>query len=221
MRIFAIGDIHGCIETLQALMENIRPMAKDKIIFLGDYIDRGPDPKKVLDYLIDLQKQGKDIITLKGNHEYMFLQSQYGKNELLAWMYNGAKYTLDSFAVTSVNEIDSQYFEFIENMPCYYVYDNFYFVHAGFNEDLIFTDTKAMVWIRKEKYKSDFFRNKVIIHGHTPHKLEDLKQELTNPAGVINLDTGCVYATETGFGYLTAYELFSKEIYYMRNIDRI
>jgi serine/threonine protein phosphatase 1 len=223
MRLFTMGDIHGCFHTLRSLIDCIRPDSDDTIVFLGDYIDRGPDSKQVLDYIICLKNQGLKVITLKGNHEDLMMKSFLGKNEMLSWMYNGGKYTLESFGVSSLVEIDPFYINFIENMPYYYVLDTIYFVHAGFNEQqgFQFTDKKAMLWIRKDHYQSDFFKEKKILHGHTPQRLETLKQHLTNQPNVINIDTGCVYNMENGYGYLTAYEIYSNEIYYAKNAEMI
>jgi serine/threonine protein phosphatase 1 len=219
MKTYAIGDIHGCYYTLLALIEKMSPSLADRIIFMGDYVDRGPNSKKVLDYLIKLKQEKWNVFILKGNHEEMFLHSVLGKNELLAWIFNGGKYTLDSFGVSAANKIDKQYFEFIENMHNYVQIENTYFVHAGFNEEIpfTFTDTKSMLWSRTDQYYSPFLRDKLIVHGHTPQKLEQLQKQKDNSQGTINMDTGCVYGPGKGYGYLCALELNSRELFYVEN----
>lgn len=203
-------------------MESIRPAFDDKIIFLGDYIDRGPDSKKVIDYIMDLQLQGRNIIALKGNHEELFLKSQQSEDEMNIWIRNGGKLTLDSFGVATTWQIEKPYFDFIESMPYYYIFENYYFVHAGFNEgkNAIFEDNNAMLWIRKETYYSDYFMGKHIIHGHTPQPLVKLKKQIEKRnLHTINIDTGCIRKDEDGYGYLSAIEMNSLEIFSVRNID--
>jgi len=89
-RLFVIGDIHGCFNTFQILLEQkIRLIKSDKIILLGDYIDRGIQSKEVINYIIDLQAKGFDIIPLLGNHEAMLLDA-YNNEELTSkWIQNG------------------------------------------------------------------------------------------------------------------------------------
>src|SRR6185369_11137148 len=99
-RTFAIGDVHGCIDELNVLLDSLAPAADDTIVFLGDYIDRGPTPKGVIDRLLSLRREGTRCIFLKGNHEDMFLAflglgGHYGD----AFLYNGGAATLRSYGV--------------------------------------------------------------------------------------------------------------------------
>ncbi|MGE4545406.1 MAG: metallophosphoesterase family protein [Pedobacter sp.] len=75
MRLIAVGDIHGCIDQLKNLIAKINPCPKDQLVFLGDYIDRGPDSRGVLEFLIDFQKQFPQTVYLRGNHEQLFLDA--------------------------------------------------------------------------------------------------------------------------------------------------
>lgn len=84
-RMFAIGDIHGCFQPFKHLVEtkiNLKPT--DKLFLIGDYIDRGPDSKEVIDYIIHLQKNGFDIVPLLGNHEALCLEAYENKDKMLA-----------------------------------------------------------------------------------------------------------------------------------------
>ena len=97
-RIFAIGDIHGCFQSFKILIEDkIRFNTSDKLILLGDYIDRGTESKEVIDYILRLQQNGSDIIPLLGNHEVMLLDAYDNKDKIPLWLYTGGIQTLKSF----------------------------------------------------------------------------------------------------------------------------
>jgi serine/threonine protein phosphatase 1 len=97
-RLFAIGDIHGCFDSFKELVENQIQLAKvDKLVLLGDYIDRGKNSKEVIDYIIDLDEKGYDIISLVGNHELLLLEAFADEKNKLNWIQNGGGDTLKSF----------------------------------------------------------------------------------------------------------------------------
>jgi serine/threonine protein phosphatase 1 len=215
-RLLAIGDSHGCYESLQSLVhEVIRAGKHDRIILLGDYIDRGQDSKAVLDFIMKLVSEGYDVIPLKGNHEDMMLKAAMSPMNNYNWMRNGGYETLNSFGVTSVDEIDNSYMDFVSSLPFYHMEDEFIFVHGGFNDDIPdpFEDTYSMIWARKYEYHSPVLKNKTIIHGHRPHALSELEEQLEKSPSVINIDTGCVYGKEYGLGDLTAIELRDMQLF--------
>ena len=78
MRTLAIGDIHGCLAPFEALLDWVKPTAGDTVVLLGDYVDRGPDTKGVLDRLIELRKSGLKLVCLCGNHEILMLEARRG-----------------------------------------------------------------------------------------------------------------------------------------------
>lgn len=182
---------------------------------LGDYIDRGPNSKAVLDLIIDLLSEGFDIIPLMGNHEDMMLTAADSATSAHNWMLNGGGETLQSFNALSVSEIDDRYLSFIDGMHKYHIQDSFIFVHGGFNDDLDdpFSDEYSMLWERRFEYKSPEFKDKTIVHGHRPHPLHELKKQMEVSPSVINIDTGCVYGKERGLGDLTAIDLLSMKLY--------
>jgi len=215
-RLLAIGDSHGCFRQLYLLLtEVINLNRQDEIVLLGDYIDRGDDSKAILDLIMDLIANGYNIIPLKGNHEDMMLKASESVLNKHNWMLNGGEQTLTSFGVTSVSEIDSKYLDFISGLKLYHQYDKYLFVHAGFNDDLEnpFEDEYSMIWERRFDYRSPFLRDKIIVHGHRPQPLADLRQQLKDAPQVINIDTGCVYGKESGLGNLSAIDLFTMKIY--------
>ncbi len=212
----AIGDIHGCYEQLYLLITEIIDLKKDdKLVMLGDYIDRGPDSKGVLDLIMDLVSENFDIIPLMGNHEDMMLNAPGSAINNYNWMMNGGGETLQSFDVLSASEIDGRYMDFLSAMSRYHIRGDFIFVHGGFNDELDdpFSDEYSMLWERRFEYTSPVFRDKVIVHGHRPHPLDELQKQIEGSPSVINLDTGCVYGKERGLGDLTAIDLLSMKLY--------
>ena len=131
---WVIGDVHGCLRTLRTLMEDkLQPAKNDQLIFVGDYIDRGPDSKGVLAYLMELQLMGSKLILLKGNHEEMMLRSVHDKKVRKDWYYNGGMPTLRSFGVRETEEVPDHFMEFMRSMKYFHEIGNFLIVHAGLN----------------------------------------------------------------------------------------
>ena len=228
---YCIGDIHGCAKTLKELTEKI--YEKDpaaEFYFVGDLIDRGPDSKGVIDYVMQLNAQEEKMKCVLGNHEVMMLEA-YKKNLTLAqssWQYNGGETTIRSLnPKTNLNSkikdlMPQKYFAFINNLPFYIELEDYYIVHAGFNfnTESPFKDVESMVWTRKELNNPEITKGKKIIHGHTPVLFDELKSKLKNPASNnINIDTGCVYNNRKNLGILTALNLDNMELITAENLD--
>src|SRR5436190_4191878 len=99
-RIFAIGDIHGCALTLEKLLlHELQINRHDEIYFLGDYIDRGPRSREVIDLILALQKENYGVRTLRGNHEQLFIDSEKDFTQFENWLGNGGRRTLESFGI--------------------------------------------------------------------------------------------------------------------------
>ncbi|PIQ21920.1 MAG: serine/threonine protein phosphatase, partial [Cytophagales bacterium CG18_big_fil_WC_8_21_14_2_50_42_9] len=147
---YTISDIHGCANTFRHLVnEVIQLKPTDELFLLGDYIDRGPDSKGVIDFIQELQKSGIQVRTLSGNHEAMMLDALEDPEYFNHWMLNGGKQTLASFGVKSIREIPQSYWLFLRQLEYYIELEDYLLVHAGFNfkaEDP-FTDTHSMLWI--------------------------------------------------------------------------
>ena len=215
-RLLAIGDIHGCLTPFMELVEEkIKLKPGDKLVLLGDYIDRGNQSRAVVDYIINLKQRGFDIITLLGNHESMLLNALDSEDLFPVWTLNGCFETLESFGISSLKELDQLYIDFFKNLLYYWSYNQFIFVHAGFNDDMKdpFDDKTEMIWTRREKYKNPVFKDKVIVHGHSPVPESVCKQRLMEKDQVLNLDTGCVYTDREGYGRLSAIELYSMQLH--------
>lgn len=217
-RLIAIGDIHGCFDSFQKLVEyKIELKKTDKLVLLGDYIDRGSQSKKVLDFIIDLQHKEFDIIPLLGNHEAMLIDAFNDEKLLSKWIQNGGSETLKSFGIKSLKEIDLQYIDFFKGLQFYYSCNNFLFVHAGFNDEIInpYEDKYHMIWTCKKEYTNPILKDKIIIHGHCPISTSICNDIILSSGNVINIDTGCVYSNKNDYGSLTALELNTKRIYFV------
>jgi serine/threonine protein phosphatase 1 len=220
-RIIAIGDIHGCFRTLEKLVSKLDLSKSDKLILLGDYIDRGPRIKEVIDYILNLNSEGFDVVALMGNHESMLLESKRNVQAHSMWMFNGGEFTLKSFGVKSALFIEKKYVDFFSELKYFFSFENYLFVHAGFNESQldVFADKTAMLWARKECYTSNYFAGKTIIHGHSPIGLDLLLSAASSRIQVINVDTGCIYNFGGKRGFLSAVELPSFDVFCQENID--
>ena len=147
-RRFVIPDIHGCCRTFRRLVsEVIRLERADELYLLGDMIDRGPDSKGVLDFILELRDQGFSIKGVKGNHEEMCLRAGEGLEFMELWILNGGLATLRSFAAENANEIPRRYRNLLRSLPDYILLDDFVIVHAALNFDRSdpFADIEAML----------------------------------------------------------------------------
>ena len=170
MRHFVIGDIHGCLTSLKTLVESLDLTPKDTIITLGDYIDRGPDTKGVIDYLLELREKYR-VINLKGNHEELMEYARKSPEDLDFWLDNGGQVTLDSFGVDNVKKISGEYWGFIVSCFQYYETDSHIFVHAGLkpNIPLKRQHTNVLFWQRLNDCKPHM-SGKTVICGHSPQE---------------------------------------------------
>src|ERR1035437_2343979 len=171
-RLFAISDIHGCFKPFFELVTNSIKLTKaDQLFLLGDYIDRGQQSKEVIDFIIDLNKQGFNVTTLIGNHEVMLLDSYYNRELVAIWMMNNGSSTLMSFGIEDIRNIEEHYLEFLNSLEYYKVVGNVIFVHAGFDDTAIdpFSDKHGMIWDSRQYYRNSMLSGKSIIHGHRPN----------------------------------------------------
>lgn len=217
-RRLVIPDIHGCNKSLVALMDKLKANPKDQLYFLGDYIDRGPDSKAVLDFLINLIEDGFQVHTLKGNHEQMLLDiAKFDKHSL--------KSHARAFNILGLIDGDTiipKYLDFLNKLTYYIELEDFFLVHAGFNfnETMPFEDKKAMLWIRGFEPSAKWQRNKPIIHGHVPTTLKEIQNAIHQKSLKIPLDNGCVYAgTREDQGNLICLNLDTFELVVQKSID--
>jgi len=226
---YAITDIHGCAKTFKKTLAEINFTKKDKLYLLGDYIDRGPDSKGVLDQIMTLQETGHQVHCLQGNHEEKMLLSRHDINQARNWLTWGGKETLESFGVEKINDIDNKYLAWMEALPNIIELPDYVLVHAGLNflvpEPKM--DQYAMRWIRDwyPDINLTWLAGRIILHGHTPLIYADIQEQLENlldedheQAQYLDLDNGCVYESK-GKNQLCAFNMDTKTLSFVRNVD--
>jgi serine/threonine protein phosphatase 1 len=157
MRKFAIGDIHGCLTALDAILDEIAPQADDLVVTLGDYIDRGPNSKGVVDRIVALGQHCR-CVSLKGNHELMMLAARNDEEHFREWLACGGKEALKSYQAVAqwpsfADSIPAQHWQFFkEGCKAYYVTRTHLFVHANICPDLPLSDQPdyMLYWERLE-----------------------------------------------------------------------
>lgn len=201
-RRYAIGDIHGCIKTLKALLfDRLKITKKDKIFLLGDYVNRGPDSRGVLQLIYTLRQDGYQVTPLMGNHEEMY--------------------------VNDVGDsLPAHLLEMIRQMPRYLELDDFILVHAGFNfsRKNPLEDEEAMIWGPWDYLPPDptFTKGRKIICGHRPTSVPGIQEFIDEDAPVIIIDNGCYKALDrqsTLLGKLCALNLDTLELTFQPNAE--
>lgn len=203
MKTIVIGDIHGCYDELKTLLFNLEVNGEykketDKLIFLGDYIDRGKNSRLVIEFIRNLQKDNENVIALKGNHEDMLLDHYDCKNSY--WTLNGYEKTLESYKGFE-DQLNNDV-QWIRSLPLYYEDDYFVYVHAGIdvNKPMEQQDSDTLLWIREAFVCNRKKYHKKVIFGHTPtFYLTGEYEPVYTISDNIAIDTGCVYG-----GFLSA-----------------
>jgi serine/threonine protein phosphatase 1 len=165
-RKLAIGDIHGCLSSLKALLGLVAPEMGDTIIMLGDYVDRGPDSKGVIDYLINWPWEA-DLILLKGNHEIIMEEASVSPENLSYWCNVGGLETIASYDAKYSN-ISKAHWDFIGQGKAYHETKKVIYVHGGVapKKPLSKQDPVNLAWRRFPDAKKHF-SGKLVICGHT------------------------------------------------------
>lgn len=210
-KIFAIGDIHGCLDKLCKLMELIpADPARDTLVFIGDYIDRSPEGPKVVDRILELARTHAGVKCLCGNHELMLLNYLDGADEDL-YLANGGRMTLAAYGINREDspterraKIPAAHMKFFKSLLPYYETEHFIFAHAGMlpGFPLSMQSIHDLIWIRDDFMDSDYDFGKRVVFGHT-----HLPRPLVAP-NKIGIDTGAVYG-----GKLTCVELPALRFY--------
>jgi len=186
--LLAVGDIHGCLDLLRQLLVQVAPGAEDQVVFLGDYIDRGPDSRGVLEFLLEFRKRWPQTVFLKGNHEAMLLDYLAGRKRL-RYLLNGGENTLYNYREKGRLQIPEEHLQFLHDLRLYFETERFIFVHAGLRPHVATQaqHEKDLLWIREDFLESDFSWGKTVVFGHTPLHKPRLAGDR------IGLDTGAVY----------------------------
>jgi len=220
--LYAIGDIHGRSDLLAKLLAKIEADAlrcegaeRRTLVFIGDYIDRGPDSSGVVELLLNGLPAGFDVHFLKGNHEAIMLDFLEDPSCLGQWLANGAEATFRSYEVdvgtlarerarpetwreVFIAALPARHRAFFEGLELMVPIGDYLFVHAGVRPGVPLEAQKPqdLIWIRGEFLRAADDFGKVVVHGHTPTTVPDVR------ANRIGIDTGAVFT-----GRLTALRL--------------
>jgi serine/threonine protein phosphatase 1 len=189
--IYAIGDIHGMAGYHKLLLKLIAEDAsktegKKVLLYLGDYIDRGPDSFSVVEEIMKGPPKGFDEqICLLGNHERLMLDYYAGRDWTFNWVLNGGNETKKSYQGKDAEL--KKHLEWMKKLQMYHIEGNYLFVHAGIvpGIDITKQKNKDLIWIREAFLKSDKDHGRVVVHGHSISNKPDVKKNR------IGLDTGC------------------------------
>lgn len=223
-RVYAVGDVHGCLDRLVALHEMIaedianRPIERTALVHLGDYVDRGADSAQVVDWLIDQPPVPVDkFINLMGNHEHMMLAAVVGAEQDAPqqWLMNGGADSLLSWGIPRnmppaewATRIPRQHLIFLRDLAVNHQIGPYFFVHAGVRPGVPLGQQSRydMIWIREPFLSSRVDHGAVVVHGHTP------KREPTILPNRIAIDTGAVLG-----GALTCVVLENDKLGFLRS----
>jgi serine/threonine protein phosphatase 1 len=205
-RTIAIGDIHGCLAALDALLDAIAPGPEDVIVTLGDYINRGPDSRGVLERLLDLGRRCR-LVPILGNHDQKLLEARSGLHPT-TWLGMGGLATLDSYGPgRDLDLIPDEHYEFPEGCLDFYETETHVFAHANYYDHLPMDEQPALM-LRWESLRDTIsgphISGKTVIVGHTSQKTGEI------------LDLGHLKCIDTychGGGWLTALEVKTEEVW--------
>jgi serine/threonine protein phosphatase 1 len=219
-RLFVVGDIHGCATETELLINHLRSVEKldkdDMLCFIGDYIDRGPDSKQVIELMLELKRELPATIFLKGNHEDMLLNFLgYEGTNSYSYLQNGGMLTLQSYEVATpenleevVRRLTQQHIEFFRTLDNYVIVGPYILAHAGLHplKPLREQSSEDIFWIRDEFIQNIHHFEKTVVFGHTPYW-----EVLFHLPYKIGIDTGLVYGNR-----LSCIELNQKQIFQIK-----
>ena len=206
-RLIAVGDVHGCLHALDAILEAIAPTSDDTLVFLGDLVDQGRDSRDVIDRLIDLRNRCA-VVVIQGNHEEMMLAARENQEALRYWEVCGGFATLNSYRYGGrIEEVPEAHWKFIARCLPYYETDEFIFTHANYQPELLMAEQPEhqLRWALFEPAEMrPHISGKKVIVGHT----EQPNSEVLDLGFVACIDTAC-----WRHGWLTAIEVRTGEIW--------
>jgi serine/threonine protein phosphatase 1 len=209
MRTLAIGDIHGCSRALNGLLDMVHPGPDDLVVTLGDYVDRGPDSRGVLDRLLGLPARCRHV-ALRGNHDQMMLDARTDLDALRDWLQCGGRETLQSYGTAGkegmLADVPVEHWDFLESVCVpYFETDTHLFVHANLYPDLPLAEQPTyMLYWEKLHDAGPHVSGKTVVVGHTAQK-----------SGV-PLDLGhavCIDTFVYGSGWLTCLDVATGELW--------
>ncbi|AMM50805.1 hypothetical protein TH61_05905 [Rufibacter sp. DG15C] len=220
---YAISDIHGCLATFKAMVEQVLKLEpNDHLYLLGDYINKGPDSKGVLDYILHLQRSGFQLTCLRGNHDQLLLDA-IDKGVHTVWLTpEEQQATLQNFGVERFEDIPVGYIQFIRSMSLLVVLDDYILIHAGLDfsqANLLATDSYTLLNIKRFQPSVRKLGKRILIHGHLPVSMASIEKAVQQNRISVNLDAGCVYYKNAELGWLCGYDLDKRQLLWQRNIE--
>lgn len=227
---YAISDIHGCAATFRALLHRgLRLTPHDELYLLGDYLNKGPDARGVLDEILELQRRGFHVVALRGNHDQQLLDAieepeddelQRRWQKKMEWAV-----TLDSFGIAEPHQLQARYRRLLESLEYVVELTDYVLVHANLNfadPGRLWLDRAAMLNRREFKdVDSGLLGGRPLLHGHVPQPLRKVHRALTQSTlSELGLDTGCVYYKNVTYGTLVALDLDTRRLFTQPNVDR-
>lgn len=199
-RTIAIGDIHGCLAALDALLAAVAPAPDDTIVTLGDYVDRGMQVRECIDRLVELGRRCR-LVPILGNHDSMFLDVRDGAEGLLEWLSFGGTTTLYSFGAKTPQEVPEPYVQFLRGCVPYFETATHLFVHASYLAELPLSAQPGYVlrWESlRDRQPGPHYSGKKAVAGHTAQK----DGHVLDLGYLACIDTCCY-----GGGWLTALDV--------------
>ena len=200
MRTLAIGDIHGCLTALETLADLVEFTESDTVIGLGDYVDRGPDSKGVIDLLIALRAR-THLITLRGNHEIMMMGARGDRLSRMNWCRVGGAQALESYGAETMDDIPDEHWNFLENLLPYHETEGHIFVHANLDPNIALEDQHdADLFWEPFNDPAPHVSGKTMVCGHTSQRSGEIKR---------NANAICIDTYAHGGGWLTCLDVES------------
>jgi len=221
---YATTDLHGCLHTFRYLVEEKLGLTRhDELYLLGDYVNKGPDSRGVLDYLMNLQATGYQLRCLRGNHDQALLDAARHR-----WRWDwlgprGRLPTLRSFGVGRMADVPPRYLDWLAGLPYEIELPDFVLVHAGYNFALppaeMRRDYTTMLNTKQFVYDPSRLAGKRLLHGHVPTPTAQVQARAATHPGALGLDSGCVYRHNVGFAQLSALNLDTWELIQVPNCE--
>lgn len=201
MRTIAIGDVHGCSSALETILAEIQPQTDDRLVFLGDYVDRGPNSRRVVEIVLELFYKCQ-VIPLLGNHEAMLLAGRNTAEPNPFWLQCGGEETILSYGGL-LEDIPDEHWQFFASCRMYFETDTHLFFHANYDPTKSPQQQPELLALWQHLsylVPGPHFSGKTVIVGHTPQR----SGEILDLGHLICIDTACFAG-----GWLTALDIDS------------
>jgi serine/threonine protein phosphatase 1 len=214
---YVTTDLHGCLHTFRhALEDKLHLRPADELYVLGDYVNKGPDSRGVLDYIMQLQISGYQVYCLRGNHDQDLLDAAQGRTAATWASATDRELTLQSFGVTEATHIPEHYIRWLDALPYQLDIPGFTLVHAGFNFRLppheMRQDWDTMLNTKQFVFDASRLQGRRLLHGHVPTPTAEVQRHVKARLGAIGLDTGCVYRHNPELAHLAVLDLDSFDL---------